>query len=53
MTDTEILQWLHRVATAAAYALQDGEPIYLERIRAEISHEIGVIEAIEREGKTP
>lgn len=40
MNDTEILQWLHKIAQAAKYALEDGEPIYLERAVCAIEHEL-------------
>jgi len=40
MTKLEILEWLRKLADAAIYALQDGEPHYLERLGKELDQEI-------------
>jgi hypothetical protein len=40
MTDVEILRWLQRVATATVHTIEDGEPIYIERVIAALQVEI-------------
>jgi hypothetical protein len=51
MTDREILGWLHRIAQSAKYALEDGEPIYLEKTVVALEHEMR--ELVKKEAQEP